>query len=218
MASKPLVLPPSAYEAAAIIWAANPGMQGGRALAELLLGKIEPSGRLPISFPRHVGQQPVYYNQVRGQHGTRYADLTQEPAFVFGEGLSYSQIEYSEVKVSKAGESSDSVEPRAFSVSDTIAATVTLKNTGARPVLETVQLYVSDLVTSASWANRELKGFTQVHVPPYSTAVAKIQVPVSDLTIVNAAGERVVEPGEFDILVGHSSKDADLLAQRIRVE
>ncbi|MCB0887671.1 MAG: glycoside hydrolase family 3 C-terminal domain-containing protein, partial [Propionibacteriaceae bacterium] len=76
LASKPLVLPPSALGAAAIVWAANPGMKGGRAIAELLLGLIEPSGRLPISFARHAGQQPTYYNQIRGQHGDRYADLT----------------------------------------------------------------------------------------------------------------------------------------------
>ena len=63
-----------------MVWAANPGMRGGRAIAELLLGQIEPTGRLPISFARHVGQQPTYYNQIRGQHGDRYADLTQEPA------------------------------------------------------------------------------------------------------------------------------------------
>jgi beta-glucosidase len=83
LASKPLVLPDSALDAAALLWVANPGMQGGQAVAELLLGLVEPSGRLPVSFARHVGQQPTYYNQVRGQHGDRYADLTQEPAFVF---------------------------------------------------------------------------------------------------------------------------------------
>ena len=87
--SKPSSLPPSALQAAAIVEAFNPGMRGGRAVAELLLGLIEPTGRLPLSVPRHVGQQPVYYNQVRGQHGDRYADLTQDPLFVFGEGLSY---------------------------------------------------------------------------------------------------------------------------------
>ena len=75
-------------DAAAFVWAANPGMQGGRALAEILLGLTEPSGRLPISFAVHVGQQPTYYNQLRGQHGSRYADLTQRTAFAFGEGLS----------------------------------------------------------------------------------------------------------------------------------
>ena len=87
--SKPSALPDSVMGAAAIIEAFNPGMRGGQAVAELILGLIEPSGRLPISFARHVGQQPTYYNQVRGQHGDRYADLTQEPLFAFGEGLSY---------------------------------------------------------------------------------------------------------------------------------
>ena len=84
------------------MWAANPGMHGGRAIAELLLGLVEPSGRLPISFARHVGQQPTYYNQIRGQHGDRYADLTQRPAFAFGEGLSYTTVEYSDLRVAHA--------------------------------------------------------------------------------------------------------------------
>jgi hypothetical protein len=75
MASKPLVLP-EAVRDCCLLWVANPGMQGGRAIAELLLGRIEPCGRLPISFAEHVGQQPTYYNQLRGQHGDRYADLT----------------------------------------------------------------------------------------------------------------------------------------------
>ncbi len=145
LASKPLVLPPSALGAAAIVWAANPGMTGGRALAELLLGEIEPAGRLPISFARHVGQQPVYYNQVRGQHGSRYADLTQDPAFAFGQGLSYTSIEYTDLVVT-----TPVVTPE-----ETIRARVTLTNTGTRPALETVQVYLRDVVTSASWADRE---------------------------------------------------------------
>ncbi|MDR2703879.1 MAG: glycoside hydrolase family 3 C-terminal domain-containing protein, partial [Cellulomonadaceae bacterium] len=95
IASKPLVLPACVEHAAALIWAANPGMTGGQALAELIFGKIEPTGRLPISFARHVGQQPTYYNQIRGQHGDRYADLTQSPAYAFGEGLSYTTVAYS---------------------------------------------------------------------------------------------------------------------------
>jgi beta-glucosidase len=212
------VLPPAAYEASAIIWAANPGMQGGTALAELILGKIEPSGRLPISFPRHVGQQPVYYNQVRGQHGTRYADLTQEPTFVFGEGLSYSKIEYSDLSVEMLGGVSSSDEAITVSEKDTLRVKVRVHNSGLRPVTETVQLYVSDVVTSASWADKELKSFTQLEIAPGSTEVASMELPVSDMTMVNAAGKRVVEPGEFDIRVGHSSKDSDLLTVRIQVE
>src|SRR6478609_7391346 len=99
VASKPLVLPPSAHAAAAVVWAANPGMRGGQAVAELVLGQIEPEGRLPISFARHAGQQPTYYNVVRGQHGDRYADLTQSPAFAFGEGLSYTTVDYADLRV-----------------------------------------------------------------------------------------------------------------------
>ena len=105
-----------AEAAAALVWAANPGMQGGRAIAELLLGLIEPSGRLPISFARHVGQQPTYYNQIRGQHGDRYADLTQDPAFAFGEGLSYTTVEYSDLQV---------LDRRSSTATDTVRAEVT---------------------------------------------------------------------------------------------
>ena len=99
LASKPLVLPPSVQRAAAVVWAANPGMQGGRALADIVTGAVEPSGRLPISFARHVGQQPTYYNQIRGQHGDRYADLTQAPAWAFGEGRSYTTVAYAELEL-----------------------------------------------------------------------------------------------------------------------
>ncbi|MFJ3406449.1 glycoside hydrolase family 3 N-terminal domain-containing protein [Promicromonospora sp. NPDC090134] len=201
MASKPLVLPESALNASAVLWTANPGMEGGRAVAELLLGLVEPSGRLPISFARHVGQQPVYYNQIRGQHGARYADLTQEPAFVFGQGLSYSTVEYSGLEVRDAELGPD----------DTVRARVTLTNTGARPARETVQVYVSDTVTSVSWTDKELKAYRQVDVAPGQSVVVEIDLPVADCTIVDQAGDRVVEPGGFELLVGSSSRAADLL-------
>ncbi|PZR55506.1 beta-glucosidase [Xylanimonas oleitrophica] len=201
LASKPLVLPPAALEAAALVWAANPGMQGGRALAELLLGLVEPSGRLPISFARHVGQQPTYYNQVRGQHGSRYADLTQSPAFAFGEGLSYTTVAYSDLEVLSPVVGRDEV----------VRARVTVTNTGRRPARETVQLYVSDLVTSASWADKELKAFRQVDLEPGARRVVELELPVADCTIVDATGARVVEPGDFELLVGPSSRDAVLL-------
>lgn len=201
LASKPLVLPASGLGANAVVWAANPGMRGGQALAELLFGQIEPSGRLPITFARHVGQQPTYYNQIRGQHGDRYADLTQDPQWAFGYGLSYTTVEYSNLVL-------DTTELR---VEDTISATVTLTNTGTRPALETVQGYVSDVVTSVSWTDKELKGFTQVLVGPGESVEARIEIPVADCTIVDASGRRVVESGEFELLVGPSSRDADLL-------
>ncbi|MFF4161661.1 glycoside hydrolase family 3 N-terminal domain-containing protein [Streptomyces sp. NPDC001741] len=197
ISSKPLVLPPSAHGAAAIVHAFNPGMQGGRAVAELLLGLVEPSGRLPVSFARHAGQQPTYYNQVRGQHGSRYADLTQRPAFVFGEGLSYTTVAYSGLEVLTA----------CVGESDTLRARVTVHNTGVRPAMETVQMYISDSVTSVTWAEKELKGYRQVTLAPGERREVLLELPVADCTLVDAAGRRVVEPGAFELLVGPSSRD-----------
>jgi beta-glucosidase len=201
---KPSVLPDAALAAAALIEAFNPGMRGGQAVAELVLGLIEPSGRLPLSVPRHVGQQPVYYNQVRGQHGERYADLTQEPLFVFGEGLSYSVIEYTDLAVLDDVVALDGV----------VRAEVTVSNTGSRPVLETVQAYISDVVTSVTWAEQELKAWRQVAVPPGGSVRVQLEIPAAACSLVDAEGRRVVEPGAFDLLVGHSSRAADVLRAR----
>jgi beta-glucosidase len=182
-------------------------MRGGQAIAELILGHIEPSGRLPISFARHAGQQPTYYNQIRGQHGDRYADLTQEPAFAFGYGLSYTTIEYRDLIL----------DATSYATADTIRAHVTLHNTGARPALETVQVYVSDLVTSVSWAERELKAFTQVSVAPGERVTVRVELPAVECTIVDAHGNRIVEPGDFELQVGPSSRPADLLRARFTI-
>ncbi|MGV8886041.1 MAG: glycoside hydrolase family 3 N-terminal domain-containing protein [Microbacteriaceae bacterium] len=201
LASKPLVLP-EAVRDATLIWVANPGMQGGRAIAELLLGRIEPSGRLPISFARHVGQQPTYYNQIRGQHGDRYADLTQSPAYAFGEGLSYTTVEYGEV----------SILTPTVTTADTVRATVSLRNSGKRPVRELVQVYVRDVVTSASWTDKELKAYRHVDLSPGETMVIDLEVAVADCSIVDATGQRIVEPGDFELLIGSSSRDDDLHA------
>ncbi|MEU4261620.1 exo-beta-d-1,3/1,6-glucosidase [Streptomyces argenteolus] len=201
ISSKPLVLPPSALGAAAVVHAFNPGMEGGRAVAELLLGLVEPSGRLPVSFARHAGQQPTYYNQIRGQHGTRYADLTQRPAFVFGEGLSYTTVTYGDLEVLTAS----------VGAADTVRARVTVHNTGARPVRETVQVYLSDTVTSVTWAEKELKAYQQVTLAPGEAREVLVELPVEACTLVDAEGRRVVEPGDFELLVGPSSRDDALL-------
>ena len=158
-------------------------------------------GRLPISFARHVGQQPTYYTQIRGQHGDRYADLSQDPAWVFGEGKSYTTVTYSNLTL-------DSSTP---GPEDSVVGRVTLTNTGSRPSRETVQAYVRDKVTSASWADRELKAFTHAWVQPGESIDVEVRVPVADCTIVDAKGNRIVEPGEFSLLVGPSSRLTDLL-------
>jgi beta-glucosidase len=204
LASKPLVLPAAVDRAAALVWVANPGMQGGQALAELLLGVVEPAGRLPISFARHVGQQPTYYNQIRGQHGDRYADLTQRPAFAFGDGLGYSEVRYEDLRL-------DADE---YSIGETVRARVTVRNVGKRPAHEVVQLYVRDVVASVSWADRELKAYRRVEVPPGAAETVELELPVEACTIVDAAGRRVVEPGAFEVLVGPSSRVDCLLTAR----
>ena len=205
--SKPSTLPKSAESAAAIIQAFNPGMRGGRALAELVFGLIEPSGRMPITVPRHVGQQPSFYNRVRGQHGDSYADLTQEPLFVFGEGLSYTTIEYSNLVVTTPEVGMDGQ----------ICASVTLTNTGSRPAVETVQVYVSDLVTSVTWAEKELKHHVQVEVQPGQSVEVEICLPASVCSLVNAAAQRIVEPGEFELIVGPSSRVSQGKTNKFRI-
>ena len=205
--TKPAVLPPSALGAGALIEAFSPGMRGGQAIAELVLGLIEPSGRLPLSIPRHVGQQPVYYNQIRGQHGERYADLTQEPQFAFGQGLSYSQVRYSDLTVAEPTLPADGI----------VRARITVENVGSRPALETVQAYIRDLVTSVTWADKELKAWRQLTVAPGESATLTLEVPAADCTVVTADGRRVVEPGSFELLVGPSSRDRDLLVASFEI-
>ncbi|MEU8656550.1 glycoside hydrolase family 3 N-terminal domain-containing protein [Actinoplanes philippinensis] len=204
---KPHALPESALGAAAIVQAFNPGMRGGQAIAELLLGLIEPTGRMPISAARHAGQQPVFYNQTRGQHGSRYADLTQDPLFAFGEGLSYTTITYDGLSIEEPDVAADGV----------VRATVRLSNTGTRPALETVQVYVSDLVTSVTWASRELKAYRQVTVPAGESVTVAVEVAAADITLVDADGKRVVEAGDFELLVGPNSRPSALLAAKFRI-
>ena len=217
VSSKPQVLPASvigtngvivdetpAEGTSALLWAPSPGMKGGQAIAEIILGETEPSGRLPITFPRHAGQLPVYYNQIRGQHGNRYADLTQDPAFAFGEGLSYTTFEYGEPTVTNVPEFG------AFGETDTVHAEITLTNTGDRKGTEVVQLYIGDIVTSYSWTDRELKAFQRVKLEPGESKTIAFDIPVSDCTIVDSQAHRIVEPGEFEVLIGHSSRREDL--------
>ena len=217
VSSKPQVLPASvigtngvivdetpAEGTSALLWAPSPGMKGGQAIAEIILGETEPSGRLPITFPRHAGQLPVYYNQIRGQHGNRYADLTQDPVFAFGEGLSYTTFEYGEPTVTNVPESG------AFGETDTVHAEITLTNTGDRKGTEVVQLYIGDIVTSYSWTDRELKAFQRVELEPGESETVAFDIPVSDCTIVDSEANRIVEPGEFEVLIGHSSRRGDL--------
>jgi beta-glucosidase len=206
--SKPLVLPPSTKRAAAILEGFNPGMEGGQALAEALFGQLNPSGKLTISIPVHVGQQPVFYSQVRGQHGDRYADLTQEPLFPFGHGLSYTQYRYSNLRLATT----------TLARGQAAAVSIDVENTGPLAGDEIVQVYVTDVVTSATWVNKALKGFARVYLEPGVKKTVRFELPWEAFQIVDAEGRSVVEPGEFEIDVGPSSRDGDLLKATLHAE
>jgi beta-glucosidase len=206
--SKPLVLPSSAKRAAAILEGFNPGMEGGRAVAEVLFGQLNPSGKLTISIPVHVGQQPVFYSQVRGQHGDRYADLTQEPLFPFGHGLSFTQYRYSNLGLAAS----------TLARGQAAVVSVDVENTGQRAGDEIVQVYVTDVLTSATWVNKALKAFARVHLAPGEKKTVRFELPWEAFQIVDAKGHSVVEPGEFEVLVGPSSRDRDLLKVTLRAE
>jgi beta-glucosidase len=205
--SKPIVLPASAARASALLECFNPGMLGGQAFAEILFGDVCPSGKLPISFPRHAGQIPVFYNQLRNRHGG-YADLTLEPAYRFGSGLSYTRFSYAKPSVARA--SITSGQP--------VVLEVTLRNEGGRSGVEIVQVYVHDVVTSVTWPKQMLAAFERVALDPGAERRVRFEIPFERLALVNARGERAVEPGEFELWVGGSSREADLVKVRFEVE
>jgi beta-glucosidase len=208
VASKPQVLPPAALSANAIIECFNPGMLGGTALAEILFGDQNPSGKLTISYPRHVGQQPIFYSQIRGQHGDTYADLTQEPLFPFGHGLSYTTFEYRNLRVLtplvKRGQS--------------VELDLQVANVGDRDGVEIVQVYLSDLVTSVTWVDRSLVAFARVPLRSGESTTVHISIAYEQLSLVNAFEQRVVEPGEFELTIGGSSAPTQKLEGRFVVE
>ena len=177
-------------------------------MAEALFGQLNPSGKLTISIPVHVGQQPVFYSQVRGQHGNRYADLTQEPLFPFGHGLSYTQYRYSNLQLAAP----------TLARGQAAAVSVDVENVGRREGDEIVQVYVTDVVTSATWVNKALKGFARVHLAPGEKKTVRVSLPWESFQIVDAEERSVVEPGEFEIRVGPSSRDRDLLKATLEVQ
>lgn len=208
LSSKPLVLPRCIDHAAALVQAFNPGLRGGRAIAELILGHIEPVDRLPISIPRHAGQIPVHYNLIRGTHGTRYADMPFTPFRAFGEGMAYTTFHYRDAAL-------DSYH---LGFDDHIAVTVTVVNDGDRPLTETVQAYIRHPVTPVTWADKELKGFTRIHVPPHDSSTCHLEIPVDQCSIIDSTGKRVIPTGPCEILIGHSSKDDDLISLSFTID
>jgi beta-glucosidase len=195
---RPLALPEIQDKAAAILEAWDPGVQGGNGIAELLFGDANPEGRLAVSIPYDVGQVPVYYNHLhtgRPQQG-EYVDGPREPLYPFGFGLTYTTFKFGDVKLSTAR----------MKRGGTITASVNLTNTGSRPGVAVVQLYIRDIISSSGPRPvRELKGFKKVHLNPGESQDVPFAISGHDLGHYDKNGHWWVEPGEFQIWL---TKDA----------
>ena len=205
MNGRPLILEWAATHVPAIVETWFLGVEAGNATADVLFGDYNPSGKLPITFPRGLGQIPVYYNhrntgrpmQPQNKFSSKYIDMPNEPRYPFGFGLSYTTFAYRDLRLSTA---------RAR-VSDTVTATVTVANTGAREGTEVVQLYVRDEVGSVSRPVRELKAFQRVTLKPNESRTVTLRVAVKDLWFIGLDMKPVVEPGTFRVFVGPSSAE-----------
>ena len=191
-AGRPLAVPVILEKSAAVLMAWHPGVQGGPGIAAVLTGAIDPSGRITTSFPRTVGQLPVYYNHLAtGRPRIDYKDGSREPLLPFGYGLTYTRFDYGPTRLS-----GDRVKD------GTITATAALKNAGARPGTEVVQLYLRALASSAGVRPlRELKGFQRVTLHPGETKDVSFTLTVHDLGCWSAEGKWVVEPGRFELAI-----------------
>ncbi len=202
VSSKPLCLEEVVEGSAAFMTAFNGGMFGGKAVAEVLFGKLNPSGKLPISFPRHSGQIPVYYNYLPGWHGDKYMDLPKEPLFAFGQGLSYTTFEYGLMEVEEG----------------TLKVSVEVTNTGSRDGFEIVQLYFKDRVSSVMTPVKQLIGFEKVFIPAKEKRTVSFTLEREAFSLVAPNEKRVIEPGEIELMIGKSSLDEELQKKIIRIE
>ncbi len=216
VASKPLTIPRMAEQSQAVVCAFNPGCKGGQALAELLFGHYNPSGKLTISFPHHVGQVPVYYNKYVGWHASleadlggqeRYIDMPETPLFVFGEGMSFTEYEYSDLHI----------ENPLLSAGEDLQFSIKVSNVGNRDGEEIIQAYFNDLFSSVTTEIKNLRAFERIALKAGESKVVKMRIAYDDLALVNSALERVVEPGDFELMVGASSKDDDLITAEFAV-
>lgn len=215
MAGRPIALNDVIDEMDALVMAWHPGTMGGPAIVRLLQGDAEPVGRLPVTWPKVTGQVPIYYNHPSSgrpasegnftqmddfpleafQHSTghknHYIDIGFKPQFPFGFGLSYSSVSYSDIKLSKS----------AINTDGELKVSAKITNTGTRPVTETAQLYIRDLVASSVRPVRELKNFQRVTLKPKESKRVSFTVRGADLAFYDQKVEYVVEPGQFQVWI-----------------
>jgi beta-glucosidase len=181
------------------------GTMAGPAIADVLFGDAVPSGKITMSYPRNVGQIPVYYNHkntgrpnIEGQKDiSRYLDVLNTPLYPFGYGLSYTTFSYEKLQIN-----SDKLAPGA-----TVQVSVKVSNTGKYAATETVQLYLRDKIASITRPVKELKGFQQIDLQPGEAKTVTFDISEEDLKFYNSDLKWVAEPGEFDVFVGGNSRD-----------
>ena len=186
----------------AVIHAWYPGEEGGHAVADVLFGAYNPAGRLPITFPMAEGQLPLTYNHKPTGRGDDYVDLTGQPLFPFGFGLSYTTFEYSSLEI----------EPASLGSGGGARATIRfrVKNAGMRAGDEVAQLYIRDVLASVARPVMELKGFTRVRLEPGEEREVAFRLGTDDLRMLDERMRWVTEPGAFRVMIGSSSKDIRL--------
>lgn len=191
----------------AVIDAWYPGEEGGDAIADVLFGDANPAGRLPITFPMAEGQLPLHYDPKPTGRGDDYVDLTGQPLFSFGFGLSYTTFEYSDL----------TIDPADIDPSASASVRCRVKNTGARRGDEVVQLYLRDLLASVARPVMELRGVRRVSLDPGGQAEVAFRLDPDDLRLLDADMRWRVEPGAFRVMIGSSSKDIRLRGElRVR--
>lgn len=198
--SKPLAVPEIAAKTDALVLALNGGMFGGRSVAKVLFGAMNPAGRLPISFPRHSGQLPVYYNQLSGWHGGKYMDLDASPLYAFGFGLSFTQFTFGIPELSEGS----------------LRCTVT--NTGDREGVCVPQLYFKDIVSMVMTPEKQLIAFERLSLQPGESRTVDFSLDAGMFSLVTPDEQRRTEPGDFLLMVGPDSRDASLSPIRIRID
>ena len=189
----------------AVVDAWYPGEEGGHAVADVLFGDFSPAGRLPVTFPVSEGQLPLYYDHKPTGRGDDYVDLTGQPLFPFGFGLSYTTFEYSAL----------TVEPAAIPPSGAATIRCRVKNTGQRAGDEVVQLYVHDVLASVARPVMQLEGFQRVHLQPGEERELTFSLSREQLQMLDRDMHWVVEPGAFRIMIGASSKDIRLRGELV---
>lgn len=208
MNGRPLSISWSAENVPAIVETWFLGIQAGHAIADVLFGDYNPSGKLPVTFPRTVGQVPIYYNHKNtgrpantdNKWSSKYIDVPFTPLFPFGHGLSYTEFEYSNLKIDK----------KKIKNTGEVKISLDVKNTGNYEGTEIVQLYVNDVVSSVTTPVKELKGFKLVKLKPGEKKTVNLILTVDQLGIYDENMEYVIEPGIFEIMIGKSSEDIQL--------